>query len=116
MLTNNLLLPVFGALIFILFINVIRKSHFSIERSFLWVFVGGLILFITIMPKMIDEFSSWVGINYGPSVLFLCSILFLLYVIFRQEQMMTEMDEKIKLLVQSNAIMDNQVRELNDAL
>ena len=114
MLTDNILLPVFGGVIFVLFLNLIRRSHFSIERSFLWVFVGAIILLITIFPGMIDEFSQWVGVYYPPSVLFLCSILFLLFIIFRQEQLMTDLSEKIKLLAQSNALLETKVREFKE--
>ena len=82
MITDNLLIPIFGGIIFFLFINLIRKSHFSIERSFLWIFAGTAILLITIVPDIVDNFSKWLGIYYPPSVLFLCSILFSLCILF----------------------------------
>tara|TARA_B100001250_G_scaffold188793_1_gene162215 strand:- start:2597 stop:2968 length:372 start_codon:yes stop_codon:yes gene_type:complete len=116
LLTENLLLPTFGSIIFLLFINIIRSSHFSIERSFLWLFVGIIILTITIFPNFIDKLSYFIGIYYPPSVLFLCSILFLLYIIFRQEQLMTNMDAQIKTLAQSNALLENKVKIINDSI
>tara|TARA_B100000945_G_scaffold309360_1_gene300120 strand:- start:794 stop:1165 length:372 start_codon:yes stop_codon:yes gene_type:complete len=115
MLTEHFLLPIFGSIIFLMFINIIRNSRFSIERSFLWIFVGITILTITIFPSFIDKFSYFIGIYYPPSVLFLCSILFLLYIIFRQEQLMTNMDEKIKILAQSNALLENKIMEITES-
>lgn len=89
----------------------VKKNLFSEKESLLWMLGAILVLVLSIFPKVIDSISLFLNINYSPSLLFLLSILFLVYMVFRQSQDLSQLNSKVKELGQKNAIIE---KELND--
>jgi len=111
MITHNFLLPIIGVLVILYVFRKIRRNQFSIELSLLWMSAGFAILILAVFPKMLDALSVFLGVHYPPSMLFLLSTFFLLYVIFRQEQMISHMQERLKELAQKMALLEKRIRQ-----
>lgn len=88
----------------------VKKNSFSEKESFFWMFGAIVVLIMSIFPKLIDIVSIFLGIEYPPSLLFLLSTLFLIYMVFRQSQDISQLNSKVKELAQRNAILDNDLR------
>ncbi|WP_341281424.1 DUF2304 domain-containing protein [Paenibacillus sp. FSL H8-0537] len=104
----------FFALIGILFTlyvyNRVKKNLFSEKESFFWM-IGAFFLFVlSIFPKTIDVISRVLGIAYPPSLLFLIAFIFILFLLFRQSQQISIMNDRFKELVQKNAVLEQKVR------
>ena len=94
----------------------VKRNQFSIELSVFWMLVGFIIFILSVFPKFLDIISRWLGIYYPPSVLFLISTMLLLFVIFRQEQMLSKLNENLKNLAQSNALLEDRITTLEEKI
>ena len=98
------------ALVFIIYIfNMIKKKNFSIKESIFWVLGIFIILIFAIFPKFLDKIAINLHIEYPPSLLFLVSILFLLFINFRNTQKITKQNEKIIELAQRCSILEFEI-------
>lgn len=103
---------VIATLILIIYIirNVI-KSRISVKESFFWV-VGCLIaLILSIFPKSLDGFASFLGISYAPTLFLVICIIFLLFMSFRDSKRIAEQNEKIVELGEQVAYLKNEVKK-----
>lgn len=102
------------AILFALIVLNKTKQQKMLERdSIRWVFLSGIIIFLAIFPDLIMKVSSFVGIDYAPSLLFLLSILVLFYFILRQSIQISELNNKVRELAQRNAIIEHDLEEMN---
>lgn len=77
--------------------------------------LGGIcILILSIFPKLIDKLSALLGIAHPPSLLFLLTSFFILYIIFRQDQDISLLNERVKELGQRNAILEQKINKLTE--
>jgi len=99
-------------LIAILFVFAkVKKQLLSEKESFFWIFGAVIVFVLSIFPKTIDYFSELLGITYPPSLLFLLAFLFMIFLLFRQSQQISLMNERLKELAQKTAISDQKIRE-----
>ena len=100
-----------GILCVLFVINEVRKNNFSIVESFFWVCGSLLILILSIFPNIIDYLAKIFNIHYPPTLLFVFSTIFLLYINFRNSKRIAEHQEKIIELAQHVAILENKIEE-----
>ena len=108
----SLYFSLFGVVFIIHVIRKVLKNQFSEGKSLFWIIGGGFVLLLSIFPKIIDLVALKFGIAYPPSLLFLTSILFIMVIIFRQEQELSLQSERLKELAQRNALLENQINNL----
>ena len=63
-------------------------------------------LVLSIFPILFIKLSHLLGVDYPPSLLFLFGILFVVFVTFRQEGEISQLDERVKELAQRNALLE----------
>jgi hypothetical protein len=101
----------FIGITFIIYIFIKVKSGLLPEgKSLFWLAGGFAMLFLSIFPKTIDFLSTFFGIYHPPSLLFLLTCVFLIFRIFRQEQDIALLNERMKELAQQNALLDEKLR------
>lgn len=104
---------IFVAIIFILYVfNNIKKGEFSIEESIFWVMGTVVVLVLSIWPKIIDKLAGKLNIDYPPSLLFLLTSLFLLFIIFRDTKKISKQNSKITEIAQRLSILEYENNEL----
>ena len=100
------------ALIFIfIIISRVKKKRFFEKESFVWLLGSTLCLVLSIFPKTIDFISNLLGIYYGPSLLFLISIMFVLLLLFRQSEQVSLLKEQVKHLGQKIVVLEKIIEE-----
>lgn len=104
----------FGITAIIFILSKVRKNRFSEGRSIFWVFGGFVMLFLSIFPKTIDKVAKFFGVYYSPSLLFLITLMFVIYSVFKLEEEILQAKEKLKDLAQKYAILENEFREGSD--
>lgn len=98
------------ALIFIIYVfNMINKKNFSIKESVFWMAGAIGVLILSIFPKLIDKIALKLNISYPPSLLFLVSIIFLLFINFRNTQKIAKQNDKIIELAQRCSILEFEI-------
>jgi len=66
-------------------------------------------LCLSLFPVIFIKLSSLLGIFYPPSLLFLLSIVFVVFVSFRQDQEISQLSERVNELAQRNALLEQEV-------
>ncbi|MGR6546010.1 DUF2304 domain-containing protein [Paenibacillus tundrae] len=89
----------------------VKKNLFSEKESMLWMVGSLLLLTLSLFPSIVDYFSRIIGISYPPSLLFLISMIFILFLLLRQSQQINVMHSTLKELVQRNALLESKVRK-----
>jgi len=69
-------------------------------------------LCLSLFPIIFIKLSSLLGIFYPPSLLFLLSIVFVVFVSFRQDQEISQLSERVNELAQRNALLEQEVGTL----
>lgn len=108
---NRIFFATIGICFMVMVLLKVKKKRFFEKESFLWL-IGSLIgVFLAIFPKTIDYISSLVGIYYGPSLLFLVAIIFILYLLFRQTEQVSLLKEQVKHLGQKVVVLEKLLEE-----
>lgn len=101
---NNIFFIILAIIVLFYVINIVRKKKFSIKESFWWIIASIIMLFLAIFPYSIDWFAEKLNISYPPSLLFIVSIVFILFINFRDSKRISELQMKVVELGQELAI------------
>jgi hypothetical protein len=101
---------IFGAaLVTVGFIlELVRRRQLREKYALLWLAVGLMGLLISIGRPALDATAIFLGISYGPTLLFLFSTLFLMLVCAHLSWEVSRLEEKTRRLAEEIAIMQEQ--------
>lgn len=99
---------------FFLIIRFIKKNSLSLKYSLLWLFSGVIMTILVIFPRLLDWLVSIVDIKTPVNGLFAFSIFLILVILMSITVIVSRQTEKIKCLVQYNAILEKRIRELEN--
>jgi len=98
--------------IFVIVIELIRRSHLKERYSLIWLSASIVMLVFSTSRKLLDLISKMVGIYYPPSFLFLLSITFLLVLLLHFSTVISMLSEKNKRLAQELGIVKTRLDTL----
>ena len=104
------------AIYFAVLALLVRKGSMSIRYSLLWFFVGFLMLLLTIWPKLLYGFSRLVGISMPVNALYSVAFFCVLILLVSLTSIVSRQNERIKKLVQNQALLEQRIRELEKKL
>jgi hypothetical protein len=103
------------AIVFICYVfNIIKKGEFSVEESIFWVIGTIAVLVLSIWPKILDKVANRLNIDYPPSLLFLLTSMFLLFIIFRDTKKISKQNNKITDIAQRVSILEYENNKLKN--
>lgn len=82
----------------------IRKSQLQIEDSIFWIACSAGIIILSIFPSLAIELSKIIGIESPANFVFLTFIFVLLIKVFMMSIKISQLEHKLKILVQEIAI------------
>ena len=82
----------------------IKKSRFKAEESMFWLAFVSLLLVISIFPQLLTLISRVLGIYSEVNCIFMLVIFLLLIKIFLLSKRISDLEDKVKKLVQSIAL------------
>lgn len=106
---NNIYFIAISTIILLYVIFIVKKRNLSIKASFWWIFGAIIMLILSIFPYSIDWFAKKMNIDYPPSLLFLLCTIFLIFIIFRLNKQLSEMESKVVELGQELAVLKEKV-------
>lgn len=89
----------------------IKKEKMRIEESIFWLILSLLLLFFSIFPGIPDILARLLGIYSTANFLFLFVIFILLLRLFYVNAALGKLEERVKTLVQNEALRDRRERE-----
>lgn len=108
----RVLLGIVVIVYFWLILHFIKKKMLTLKYILLWLFSGVIMGILVLFPKLLVFFADLVGIETPMYGLFLAGIFFSLLLSMSLTVIVSKQTERIKNLVQSNAVLEKRVREL----
>ena len=99
----------FGLVLFFL-----KKKMLSLKYSLLWLVAGAAMLFFTVFPMMMIRLVKLFGVESAMNGLFSLLIFFILTIIMSLTAIVSGQAEKIRTLTQSQALLEERIRELEE--
>lgn len=110
----NLFFVIIGIILIVYIINAVINKKFAIYESIFWIFATVVIIILAAFPKSLDSVALKLGINYSPSLVFLISIVFLLFINFRQSKLLNDTIQKLIDITQELSILKQKVNEMDN--
>lgn len=106
-----------GLLFLYAVIHLLIRRRISERVSLLWLFGAVVVLILSAFPGILERAAHLVGVYYPPALLFLVSILVLLYISLHQSIQITILETKLRELAQITAIQHGkQPAEIREGL
>ena len=101
-------------LYFMIVFQLLKRKTLNLKYTLLWLASGVVMLVLTAFPQILGWFAALVGI-YDPTnalfaFMFFCAIILLMSI----TAIVSKLNEKSKKLIQSVALLEKRVRELED--
>ncbi|OQB50743.1 MAG: hypothetical protein BWY02_00360 [bacterium ADurb.Bin157] len=109
------IISIIGSVLFLFFIvELIKRCLIKEAYSILWLFFGGLFLFISLWKDGVDWFAKIVGIYYPPAMLLLFLIIAVIFVLIQFSVVVSKQSDQIRKLAQEVALLKSQQTKEND--
>ncbi|MFA6809308.1 MAG: DUF2304 domain-containing protein [Eubacteriales bacterium] len=97
-----------AGIIFVLGVfKLLISNKINTRISLPWIACSFLVIFLALMPKIIDIVARVIGINYPPTLLFLGSILVAFLLLIYQAIQISVLQDKVRELSQYLAIINS---------
>jgi len=93
--------------------SLIRRRLLMEEYSFLWVCIAGVFLVLSFFHPIMDKVAHSLGIEYGPSALFLFFNVVTLFILIHVSIQLSDYKSKKRILAQEIALLQDKVEELS---
>ena len=92
----------------------LRKKSLSLKYSLLWLLSGCVMLVLSIFPGLLAFVSGMLGFQVASNALFALMLGFVLVIILSLTSIVSIQSEKIKTLIQTSALLEKRIRELEE--
>ena len=83
------------------------KKRINERNSLFWLMGALVILMLSTMPEILEVLANMAGVDYPPTLLFLCSTLVILFITLYQSIQISILQERVRELTQLFAIHQN---------
>ena len=90
----------------------LRKKALSLKYSLLWLFSAFIMLIISIFPSVSLFIAKTLGFELASNAVFSLLLSFVILISLSLTSIVSKQNEKIKTLVQVNALLEKRIREL----
>lgn len=89
----------------VVMLELVRRRRLKEKYALLWLLVGVIGIALSLLRGAVDAVADAVGIAYGPTVLFVGAILFLLFVCVQLSLEVSRLSERTTLLAQEVSLL-----------
>lgn len=93
--------------------SLVRRRLLIEEYSFLWICIAGIFLLLSFFHPIMDRVAFWLGIDYGPSALFLFFNVVTLFILIHVSIQLSDYKSKKRLIAQEIVLLRDKVEELS---
>ncbi len=94
-------ISILGSLVFIgLIIMLIRNKRIKEEFAILWLFFGGVFLFLSIWRGSLEVIARILGIAYAPAAIFLILIIAIISILIHLSLITSKLTDQAKVMIQ----------------
>ena len=116
MITTRLQIVVLGALTlyFIFLFHLLIKKRLNLKYTLLWLVFGAVMLVVVWFPRLLNIVASLVGFEVASNGLFAILHFCTLILLISMTAIVSKLNEKVKRLIQTIALLERRVRELEE--
>jgi hypothetical protein len=96
--------------------SLVRRRLLMEEYSFLWICIAGVFLVLSFFHPIMDKVAHYLGIEYGPSALFLFFNVVTLFILIHVSIQLSDYKAKKRILAQEIALLQDKVEELSQKM
>jgi hypothetical protein len=96
-------------------LDLVRRRRLLERYALLWLFSGAILLGLAIWRDLLAKIADLVGVAYPPNALFLIAFGFVLVLLLHFSLAVSKMSDQIKVLAQRLALLDEHVRNQEQA-
>jgi hypothetical protein len=96
--------------------SLVRRRLLMEEYSFLWICIAGVFLVLSFFHPIMDQVAHYLGIEYGPSALFLFFNVVTLFILIHVSIQLSDYKAKKRILAQEIALLQDKVEELSQKM
>lgn len=96
--------------------SLVRRRLLMEEYSFLWICIAGVFLVLSFFHPIMDQVAHYLGIEYGPSALFLFFNVVTLFILIHVSIQLSDYKTKKRILAQEIALLRDKVEELSQKM
>lgn len=97
---------------FIVLFFLLKKRSLSLKYTLLWIFSGIVMLLLALFPQFLVWFAQLVGVYAPTNALFSIAFFCVIIILVSLTAIVSKLNEKNKKLIQSLALLEKRVREL----
>lgn len=100
------------ALYYVVLFYLLKKKSLSLKYTLLWLFSGLVMLVFVLFPGLLTMFAALAGVGVPTNALFAIISFCIIMLLISITSIVSKQTERIKILTQTLAILENRVREL----
>lgn len=105
------LLVALGIYFFLVF-YLLKKKMLNLKYTLLWLAAGLIMLILTIWPQILDLASALVGVFDPTNALFAVVFFCVIIILMSLTAIVSRLNERLKRLIQADALLEKRVRDL----
>lgn len=102
-------------LYFLIVLKLLRRKTLNLKYTLLWLASGVIMLTLAVFPQILSWFASLVGIYDPTNALFAFMFFCVIIILMAITAIVSKLNEKSKQIIQSVALLEKRVRELEKA-
>ncbi len=99
---------------FAIIFYLLNKKALMLKYTLMWIFSGIIMAVMVLFPSLLKKFSLLVGISTPSNALFAAILFFILLILMSLTSIISHLNEKNIKLIQSVAILEKRMRELEN--
>lgn len=95
---------------------LLKKKKLYLKYALLWLMTGIMMILLVLFPELIQWIFDIIGIKVYSNGLFAVLLFFILLILLALTSIVSSANEKNRRLIQTIAILEKRVRELEDRI
>ena len=101
---------------FLIIVNLVAKKILSLKYSLLWLASCVVLALLVLFPKILLVITRILQIELPINALFLACFIVILLILLSLTVITSKQTNRIRILVQDNALMEKRIRQLEELL
>lgn len=90
----------------------IRNQKLKEQYALLWLTLSAMMMILSLCPSILDNLADWIRIDYAPSLLYLLSVIGILFILLHLTMAVSSLTQRHVKLIQTLALHEHKINIL----
>ncbi|WP_454192436.1 DUF2304 domain-containing protein [Paenibacillus sp. Marseille-Q7038] len=91
---------------------LIRKRKLKEQYALLWLLMSAIMMILSLFPSILDELAVRIHIFYAPSLLYLLSVVAILFILLHLTITVSSLTNRVVVLTQTLGLQEDRIQKL----